>query len=115
VNAAQVEVLLHVGVADGLIQHDVAQRLGVIQATVSQLAEKLEQRGLLRRYPEGRIKRLALTAAGRALVDTIRPVQDAVQVAHCAGLSAKEHQQLLTLLRKLDRAHHMGTTPGQDG
>lgn len=112
-HAAQAAVLLRVAGADGLIQHDVAERLGVMEATVSQLVEKLERRGLLQRDPEGRSKRLALTAAGREVV-AIRPVHDVIQAAHCAGLTVKEHQQLAALLRKLDRAHQRGSTDGQD-
>src|SRR5215207_10159659 len=62
---AQFDVLTHVGAAEGSLQIDLAGRLLVTQGNVTQLLDKLEERGLIRRVREGRAKRLYLTPAGR--------------------------------------------------
>ena len=66
-SVAQFDVIAHVGSAEGLVQQQLADRLLVTKGNVSQLLDRLEQRGLICRCPEGRTQRLSLTPAGREL------------------------------------------------
>lgn len=101
---AQFDVLATVGRHEGITQQELAERLLVTQGNVTQLLDRLERRGLLRRCPEGRLKRLVLTEAGRQLHDTVVPAQEHVQARQFEPLSRAEQRQLLALLRKLQHA-----------
>lgn len=103
-SAAQFDVLATVGRHEGMTQQELAERLLVTQGNITQLIDKLERRGLLQRCPEGRIKRLVLTDAGRQLHDVVVPAQERFQGQQFAPLSPTERHQLLTLLRKLQHA-----------
>lgn len=100
-SVAQFDVLAQVGAHEGLSQQELAQRLLVTQGAVTQLLDRLERRGLIRRCPDGRLKRLALTEEGRRLRDLVVPGQEQFQAEQFAALTRDEQRQLLTLLRKL--------------
>ncbi|HEX2349464.1 MAG TPA: MarR family transcriptional regulator [Ktedonobacterales bacterium] len=100
-SVAQFDVLAQVGAQEGMIQQELAQRLLVTQGAVTQLLDKLERRGLIRRCPDGRLKRLVLTEEGRRLRDLVVPGQEQFQAEQFAALTRDEQRQLLTLLRKL--------------
>jgi DNA-binding MarR family transcriptional regulator len=100
-SVAQFDVLAQVGAQEGIIQQELAQRLLVTQGAVTQLLDKLERRGLIRRCPDGRLKRLVLTEEGRRLRDCVVPGQEQFQAEQFAALTRDEQRQLLTLLRKL--------------
>lgn len=101
---AQFDVLATVGGHEGLTQQELARRLLVTQGNITQHLDKLEQRGLLRRCREGRLKRLVLTPAGRQLCDVVVPAQEEFQAQQFAPLSPAEQRQLLKLLRQLMQA-----------
>jgi len=101
---AQFDVLTQIGAAEGISQLDLARRLFVTQGNVTQLIDKMEARGWIKRVPEGRTKRLYLTPAGRQIFDQIVPVHQDFIVEQFGGLSLGEQRQLLRLLAKLDRA-----------
>jgi DNA-binding MarR family transcriptional regulator len=103
-SVAQFDVLAQVGRREGMTQHELAARLLVTQGNITQLLDRLERRGLLRRCPEGRIKRLALTDQGRRLSAEVVPAQERFQALQFAALSPEEQQRLLALLRTLQRA-----------
>lgn len=100
-SVAQFDVLAQVGAQEGIIQQELAQRLLVTQGAVTQLLDKLQRRGLIRRCPDGRLKRLVLTEEGRRLRDLVVPGQEQFQAEQFAALTRDEQRQLLTLLRKL--------------
>lgn len=99
---AQFDVLMTLSVSEGMTQFDLAKRLLVTQGNITQLLDKLEQRGLLTRQQEGRTKCLLLTDQGRQLLTTVLPAHTLWNAEQFAGLSTVEQQQLLMLLRKLD-------------
>ncbi len=101
---AQFDVLAHVGAAEGIIQQDLADSLLVSKGNVCQLLDRLERSGLLLRRPEGRINRLYLTDAGRALFDAVVPAHEDRIAAQFASLTPIEQRQLRDLLRRLDHA-----------
>src|SRR5258708_23577920 len=100
---AQFDVLSQVGAAEGISQLDLAKRLFVTQGNITQLLDKMEARGLIRRMPEGRTKRLYLTPAGRQLFDEAVPFHQDFIAAQFSGLTPDEQRQLAHLLAKLDR------------
>lgn len=103
-STAQFDVLAQVGAAEGISQHDLARHLFVTQGNITQLLDKMEARGWIQRVPDGRAKRLYLTAAGRDLFDSVVPPHEDFIAGRFEILTPDEQRQLLRLLSKLDRA-----------
>jgi DNA-binding MarR family transcriptional regulator len=96
------DLLAQLGTAEGSTQQQLADRLLVTKGNVSQLVDRAERAGLIRRCQAGRANRLYLTEAGRALWAAVVPAQEEAIVAGFAALSAAEQRRLLGLLRALD-------------
>ncbi len=103
-NVAQFDVLARVGAAEGITQQELADRLLVTKGNISQLLDRLERRGLLKRCQEGRTNTLSLTEEGQQLYAQVVPAQEEMVAQHFSALTSQEVNQLLHLLRKLDRA-----------
>jgi DNA-binding MarR family transcriptional regulator len=101
---AQFDVIAQIGASTGISQQALAQRLLVTQGNITQLLDKLERRGLVRRCPEGRTNRLVLTDAGQQVYDAAVPAHEDWQNTRFEGLSTQEQYELLRLLAKLDRS-----------
>ncbi len=102
-SVAQFDTLAQLGTAEGITQQELADRLLVTKGNVSQLLDRLERRGLVRRCQDGRATHLFLTDAGRRLFAAAVPTQEGLIDRRLAALSPEEQRQLLALLRKLDR------------
>ena len=100
----QFGVLAHVGAADGMSQTELADALSLTQGNICQLVDKLEQAGLLLRRPDGRTNRLYLTERGQALYDDVVPAHEALIEDQFSSLTARQQEELLALVRSLDRA-----------
>lgn len=105
-NVAQFDVLARVGAAKGITQQELADRLLVTKGNISQLLDRLERRGLLKRCQEGRTNTLSLTEEGQRLYAQVVPAQEEMVAQRFSALASQEVNQLLHLLRKLDRAIH---------
>lgn len=103
-NVAQFDVLAQIGAHEGLTQQELAKQLLVTEGNITQLLDKLEERGLIQRCRDGRIKRLVLTPAGKTLRDETVPEQERFQAEQFAALTLDEQRTLLALLGKLQRA-----------
>lgn len=101
---AQFDVLAQVGAAEGSTQQELADRLLVTKGNISQLLTKMERAGLIIRRREGRVRRIYLTADGRQLFATVVPRHEDFIAEKFTRLSPVEQSQLLSLLRRLDRA-----------
>ncbi len=101
---AQFDVIAQVGAAKGMMQQELAERLLSTQGNVCQLVTGLEKRGLVERRPEGRTKRLFLTAEGTRLFHEVVPDHEGWLPQQFAALSDAEQRELLRLLRKLERS-----------
>jgi DNA-binding MarR family transcriptional regulator len=91
---------------------DLALRMGVSRPTVSGVTDTLERRGLVGRrgHPEdGRLRTVALTAAGEHTFEELFPRFNAEESLVCAGLTAKERARLAGLLRTLVTTLREGT------
>ncbi|MBO9451385.1 MarR family transcriptional regulator [Tropicibacter sp. R16_0] len=87
----------------GLDQASLAGLIAYDRATLGKVIDRLAARGLVCRTisaQDRRAKCLRLTAAGQELLETAHPHVEAVQPEMLAGLSAKEQEQLIALLKK---------------
>ncbi len=103
-STAQFDILAHVGAARGITQQELADRLLVTKGNISQLLDRMEKLGLLRRCQERRSNTLVLTEQGQALYDCVVPAQEKLIAEQLAVLSPHEVTDLQRLLRKLDHA-----------
>lgn len=105
-NVAQFDVLAQVGSSKGITQQELADRLLVTKGNISQLLDRMERQGLLRRCQEGRTNTISLTAAGQQLFSSVFPAQENMITQQFSVLTSEEVEQLTRLLRKLDHSIH---------
>ena len=101
-SVAQFDVLVQVGLREGLTQQQLADQLLVTKGNVCQLLDRMEERGLLERRQEGRANRLYLTEKGRALRAEATPAQEQLIEDVFAALPRAQQAALLASLRRLD-------------
>ncbi len=93
---------------DGVVHPtDIAGRMGVSQATITALLDKLAARGLVERQPSKTDRRqtnVVITSAGRALVDNL---PDALQQRYVRAFNALESWEQAQLLASLERVAAM--------
>jgi len=103
-STAQFDILARVGASKGITQQELADRLLVTKGNISQLLDRMEKLGLLRRCQEKRSNILVLTEQVQALYDRVVPAQERLIEAELASLSSSEVGDLQRLLRKVDHA-----------
>lgn len=103
-STAQFDVLARVGTSRGITQQELADRLLVTKGNISQLLDRMEKLGLLRRCQERRSNTLVLTEQGQALYERVVPAQEKLIAEQLVALSPAEVSDLQRLLRKVDRA-----------
>jgi MarR family transcriptional regulator, lower aerobic nicotinate degradation pathway regulator len=87
-----------------LSQQQLADSLDFDKSHLVAQIDRLEERDLLKRTrdpSDRRRNRLALTPAGKALVDELEPVERASQDGFLDALSAAEQRTLVALLRRV--------------
>lgn len=102
---AEMLVLRAVVAEPGLTVTDLAAQLGIAQSRISQVAAALEQRGMLRRYPDAndrRRQRIEPSAwiEGEVERRKARTVDDVLEPLF-VGVSAREKARLLAALERL--------------
>lgn len=103
-NTAQFDVLAHVGAHTRMTQQELADSLLVTKGNVSQLLDRMEKLGLLRRCQEKRNNTLVLTEKGQQLYDLVVPTTEKLIEDQLAVLSPAETADLLRLARKVDQS-----------
>jgi DNA-binding MarR family transcriptional regulator len=86
---------------DGLTQSELADRLGVQPATVSKMLSRMDSAGLIlgcRDAQDGRVTRVRLTEAGRAIHGPIQDTWAVVEAETMAGFTVEERLLLRGLL-----------------
>lgn len=96
-NPAQFQLLRAVAEFPGVTQSWLVQHRGVTPGGVSQLVDKIEGAGLLRREADGAANRLWLTDRGADVVERLVPDQDAFFARRFAGLDAATLEKLHAL------------------
>jgi DNA-binding MarR family transcriptional regulator len=87
-----------------LAQHELADRLDINRSHLVGYLDHVEQRGLVARDgdpDDRRRRRVALTAAGRALLRDLGPVAERSQSEFLDALSRSERATLVSLLRRV--------------
>jgi DNA-binding MarR family transcriptional regulator len=91
---------------------DLAMRMGVSRPTVSGVTDTLERRDLVERRghsDDGRLRTIALTAAGEHTFEELFPRFNAEESLACGGLERDQRTQLAALLRTLVTTLREGT------
>jgi DNA-binding MarR family transcriptional regulator len=104
VTAPQIAALHALEVFPDIDQTRLSAIIAYDRATIGGLVDRLEAKGYVRRsesYGDRRRKRLNLTAAGRTLLDDLRPNLTRVQRRILAPLSPEEQTTLLDLLERV--------------
>jgi DNA-binding MarR family transcriptional regulator len=101
-NAGQLDVLVNLSAAEGLTQQELAGRLCHSKANISQLLDKMETSGLVRREPNGRAYEVYLTDVGRAALETALPESEHLIAKQFDTLEPAEQAELFRLVGKLD-------------
>jgi MarR family 2-MHQ and catechol resistance regulon transcriptional repressor len=97
------EALYHLG---PMPLGEVQRRILVSSGGVTYLADSLESRGLVRREPADRDRRIriaTLTDQGREMIEKIFPEHAARLEEAMAGLSPEEQERAATLIRRLGK------------
>jgi DNA-binding MarR family transcriptional regulator len=101
------QVLLALGLSDGLTQREVAERCYVTSATVTGVVDTLERDGLVTRErgtDDRRVVRVSLTGAGRERLDAARRTAVETMTPVFEGLSARDEQVVRRfLVRTINR------------
>jgi DNA-binding MarR family transcriptional regulator len=90
--------------SDGVNPREIADRLLVTRAAVTAILDALEAKGLVRRDRsgnDGRMSLIAITAAGKKLLDGLLPEHFAAERAMASALGANEKELLISLLGRL--------------
>ena len=98
------EVLATLATVPGITQQDLAARCFVAKSGVSMLLAQMEGLGLVTREVDandGRVKRLSLSAAGRALAAKSLQVQGEVVGAMAAGATQAELATAATVMERV--------------
>jgi DNA-binding MarR family transcriptional regulator len=101
INAGQLHLLMAVRGNEGKTQQEIAGQLCHTKANVSQLLDKLERAGLVRRTPDGRSYRVALTEQGVHLVDQVIPELESIMVRQFSPLNAIDQSEFFRMLGTL--------------
>ena len=105
-SVGQFDILAQIGAAEGASQQQVADALLVTKSNVTQLLDRMERGGLVRREQQGRVNHLYLTSEGRRLYNQIVPTHERHLAELLGALTADEVTTLSTLLRKVDHGLH---------
>ena len=99
----EVAILKLVAANPGLHQDAVRRAAGLDKSTISAAIAKLKDRRLLeqRGTHDKRVRRLHLTAAGRAFVKRIEPLVELHEIEIASGLTPDEREQLIGLLDRV--------------
>lgn len=101
---SQFAMLLTIGSSEGLTQQDLAARIGLTKANVSQLLDRLEAAGMVKRVPESRAYALYLTEASRLLLANKIPEHEALIAGEFSDLTSEEQAVLRGLVGRLVRS-----------
>ena len=105
-------VLNVVDAAEGQSQHTIGEAIQVPPSRMVAIVDELEDRGLIERRPhpgDRRVRALFLTPEGRKVLNRGRKIAMAHEERLTEGLSKKESEELISLLRKLAAAQGIGS------
>lgn len=95
------DLLAVVRAHEGATQQEIAQRMLFTEANMTYHAQRLLNRGLIRREATGKAKRLYLTPEGCALIEQALPIVVEIHERQFGDFSAEQLQDFEHLLRLL--------------
>lgn len=98
-------MLTYISLHHGLSQMQLAEELNMGKVSVGGLLDRLEQNNLVERRTDKidkRVKRIALTPAGAALVEQIRLTSAGVQEVALYGITPTELEYAISALTKME-------------
>ena len=101
---AQFDALNQIGLHQPITQQKLGEKLEVTKGNITQLLKRMEAASLIRREQEWKTKYIALTEEGQALYEEVVPLQEQFQIEQFCGLDGEEQEQLLHLLKKLQKS-----------
>ncbi len=110
---ASLEALYHKG---RMLVGELQRKILISSGGVTYVIDQLEAKGLVTRRPceeDRRAIYAELTPAGRKLMDRIFPLHAAAIERAVAGLTRKEQDEAIRLLRKLGHAAEASRKPGE--
>ena len=97
-----------IGAREGAIQQELGAAMGIDRSTMVSLIDQLENAGLAKRRPSAtdrRAREIVITPKGRRLLERARAMIGETENDVLGGLTAKERDELIRLLRRaLDSA-----------
>ena len=110
-------LLRYVAQSEGQSQQALAERLGMPPSGMVAVVDGLEKAGLLERRPapaDRRVRALYMTPKGRRTLKQAVEIAIAYETDLCSCLEAKEREQLIDLLQRLqeERVPKRGVHPG---
>jgi len=107
VNRSEIAVLLMLHFRGEMTMSALASELGAPLSTMTSLAQRLDRKGLIKRYPSDKDQRIILvqlTEEGMQIVSQARAIIEKVFARVQAALSANELKQFLSLAVKIGKA-----------
>lgn len=101
--AGEARTLAHASRAGEVRQNVLAERMGLEPMTVSSYLDRLEARGFVERIADPtdrRAKIVRLTAAAGSVLEVVRAIGAGVRADASQGMSTKEWESLIELLKK---------------
>ena len=102
-SSAQFDVLAQIGVGKEITQSELSEKLLATKGNISQLIVSMENKDYVRRRQEWKNKYVSLTPKGTEMYNELVPMVEAFQTETFGILDEEERQDLLTLLRKVER------------
>lgn len=101
---AQFDALNQIGLHQPMTQQQLGEKLEVTKGNITQMLKRMEAASLIKREQEWKTKYISLTAEGQNLYEEVIPLQEQFQIEQIAGLDSEEQEQLLQLLKKLQKS-----------
>ncbi|RWZ54477.1 MarR family transcriptional regulator [Halobacillus fulvus] len=101
--SAQFDVLIQVGIHEELTQKELGEKLFVTKGNITQLINKIEKMGLVKREQHWKTKTISLTDQGAQLFEEMVPQQEQFQASQFLGLEPEEQVTFHDLLKKLQK------------
>jgi len=119
VTPVQFAALQMVADVPGIDQRSLARAIGFDTSTIAGVVDRLEARALMARSAspdDRRVRRLALTDAGRELLDAVRPGMERAQRRMLAPLPDPERVEFMRMLRRLvTENNELSRAPSRNG
>jgi len=103
-NLTQASILMYVAEFGPVTQTKIADHLGQGRAATGSTLDRLQERDLLERQPDSddrRVWQIHLTPTGRALIERITEIDEALRTELRTGISREERQALAGVTQQL--------------